>query len=120
MVDTIPATEATHAVVPAGKLELTVDNARDVLKQVDDPELGVNIVDLGLIYEIHIRDEKNVQVIMTLTTPFCPVGPSIKQQISQVISRELDGVGKVRVIGGYVPQRERPKWGARREAAHAE
>ncbi|NDE76981.1 MAG: DUF59 domain-containing protein, partial [Proteobacteria bacterium] len=68
MVDTIPATEATHAVVPAGKLELTVDNARDVLKQVDDPELGVNIVDLGLIYEIHIRDEKNVQVIMTLTT----------------------------------------------------
>jgi hypothetical protein len=36
------------------------------------------------------------------------------------VAATLDGVGKVRVIGGYVPQRERPKWGARREAAHAE
>ncbi len=103
MVDTIPTTEATDAVVPGGKLELTVDNAREVLKQVDDPELGVNVVDLGLIYEIHVRDEKNVQVIMTLTTPFCPVGPSIKQQISQVISRDLDGVGKVDVQFTFNP-----------------
>jgi metal-sulfur cluster biosynthetic enzyme len=82
---------------------LTVDNVKSCLTQVDDPELGINIVDLGLIYEVHVRDESDVQVIMTLTTPFCPVGPSIKQQIATVIKRELDGVSKVEVQFTFNP-----------------
>jgi metal-sulfur cluster biosynthetic enzyme len=82
---------------------LTVDNVKSCLTQVDDPELGINIVDLGLVYEVHVRDEGDVQVIMTLTTPFCPVGPSIKQQIATVIKRELDGVSKVEVQFTFNP-----------------
>lgn len=82
---------------------LTVDNVKSCLTQVDDPELGINIVDLGLVYEVHIRDEGDVQVVMTLTTPFCPVGPSIKQQVGNVIKRDLDGVSKVEVQFTFNP-----------------
>ncbi|WP_369688612.1 metal-sulfur cluster assembly factor, partial [Ardenticatena maritima] len=43
----------------------------EALKQVIDPELGVNIVDLGLVYEVHCTPEGRVQVKMTMTTPAC-------------------------------------------------
>lgn len=86
MVDTIPATEATDAVVPAGKLELTVDNARDVLKQVDDPELGVNIVDLGLIYDVKVLDGGVCQVVMTLTSQSCPEARTIPETMKRRIN----------------------------------
>jgi metal-sulfur cluster biosynthetic enzyme len=85
------------------KLPLTEDNVRQTLKQVDDPELGINIVDLGLVYEIHVQDEKDVQVVMTLTTPFCPIGPSVKQQINNVLKQDVEGVGKVDVQFTFNP-----------------
>lgn len=85
------------------KLALTEDNVMETLKQVDDPELGINIVDLGLVYEVRIQEEKNVQVVMTLTTPFCPVGPSIKQQIGQAVKKDLIGVDKVDVQFTFNP-----------------
>ena len=85
------------------KAALNEDNVRASLKQVDDPELGINIIDLGLVYEIHIRDEKDVQVVMTLTTPFCPIGPSVKQQITQVLNKDVDGVDKVDVQFTFNP-----------------
>lgn len=85
------------------KAPLNEDNVRDSLKQVDDPELGINIIDLGLVYEIHIRDDKDVQVVMTLTTPFCPIGPSVKQQITQLLQREIEGVDKVDVQFTFNP-----------------
>jgi metal-sulfur cluster biosynthetic enzyme len=85
------------------KLPLTEDNVRQTLKQVDDPELGINIVDLGLVYEIHLQDEKDVQVVMTLTTPFCPIGPSVKQQINNVLKQDVEGVGKVDVQFTFNP-----------------
>ncbi|MDQ3702706.1 MAG: metal-sulfur cluster assembly factor [Chloroflexota bacterium] len=85
------------------QLALTEDNIMVALKQVDDPELGINIVDLGLVYEVHIQEEKNVQVVMTLTTPFCPVGPSIKQQIGQTVKKDLIGVDKVDVQFTFNP-----------------
>ncbi|MBI3974732.1 MAG: metal-sulfur cluster assembly factor [Chloroflexi bacterium] len=85
------------------KAPLTEENVRKSLKQVDDPELGINIVDLGLVYEIHVHDEKNVLVVMTLTTPFCPIGPSVKQQITQILKRDLEGVVKVDVQFTFNP-----------------
>jgi metal-sulfur cluster biosynthetic enzyme len=85
------------------KLPLTEDNVRETLKQVDDPELGINIIDLGLVYEIHVQDEKDVQVVMTLTTPFCPIGPSVKQQITNVLKQDVEGVGKVDVQFTFNP-----------------
>jgi metal-sulfur cluster biosynthetic enzyme len=96
--ETSPSTELDPSV-----RALTVDNVKACLTQVDDPELGINIVDLGLVYEVHIRDEGDVQVVMTLTTPFCPVGPSIKQQVGNVIKRDLDGVSKVEVQFTFNP-----------------
>jgi metal-sulfur cluster biosynthetic enzyme len=85
------------------KLPLTEDNVKETLKQVDDPELGINIIDLGLVYEVHLEQEKNVQVVMTLTTPFCPIGPSIKQQITQVLKKDVVGVEKVDVQFTFNP-----------------
>jgi len=62
----------------------------EALKQVVDPELFVNIVDLGLVYSIQQEGEK-VQVEMTLTSPACPAGPQLVQQAKMAIEK-LDGV----------------------------
>ncbi len=69
-------TAAADAALPAAPDELTMLNA---LKQVVDPELFVNIVDLGLVYGIQ-EDEHKVLVDMTLTSPACPAGPQIISQ----------------------------------------
>ncbi|MDB5339743.1 MAG: hypothetical protein JWN70_5362 [Planctomycetaceae bacterium] len=76
-VDAPPAVvAAADAALPAAPDELTMLNA---LKQVVDPELFVNIVDLGLVYGIQ-EDEHKVLVDMTLTSPACPAGPQIISQ----------------------------------------
>ena len=63
-----------------------------------DPELFVNIVDLGLIYEVKIDepadDKSNVTVEMTMTSPACPAGPQLLSQSQEAVSR-LEGVGEV-------------------------
>ena len=74
---------------------LTQENVRDVLKNVYDPEIPINVLDLGLIYEVKV-DEGNVYVQMTLTAPGCGMGPMIAQQAEWAIS-ELDGVEDVQV-----------------------
>ena len=74
---------------------VTVDNVRDVLKNVYDPEIPINVVDLGLIYDVQV-DEGNVAVAMTLTAPGCGMGPFIAQQAEWAIS-EIDGVEDVEV-----------------------
>ncbi|MCH7686584.1 MAG: metal-sulfur cluster assembly factor, partial [Planctomycetes bacterium] len=61
------------------------------LREVIDPELMINIVDLGLIYEVQPGDDGNVAVDMTLTSPACPAGPQIMQQAKMSLER-LDGV----------------------------
>lgn len=87
----------------ATKVARTEENIKTTLKQVDDPEIGVNIVDLGLIYEVNLKENEEVQVVMTLTTPFCPVGPSIKQQVANVIKKDVEGVEKVDVQFTFNP-----------------
>ena len=59
-------------------------NAIAALKKVIDPELFVNIIDLGLVYEI-LFDEKSVEVLMTLSTPHCPLGDAIKNGVYNVL-----------------------------------
>ena len=61
----------------------------EALKQVIDPELMVNIVDLGLVYSVN-RDEKKIYVEMTLTSPACPAGPQIVQQSKMALERLRD------------------------------
>ncbi len=76
------------------------DRIRDQLKNVIDPELFVNIVDLGLIYDVDIQTQEDgkhsVKVEMTMTSPMCPAGPQLVGQ-SQTIIENLDGVGHVEI-----------------------
>ena len=66
----------------------------EALKSVYDPELGINIVDLGLVYEIEITDG-DVDITYSLTTMGCPIGPLIEDQMRAVVGK-LEGVGEVR------------------------
>lgn len=62
------------------------ESVRSALKNVIDPEIGLNIVDLGLIYKVDVREEgRQVVVDMTLTTPACPAGPQIVEQAHQEV-----------------------------------
>jgi len=65
------------------------------LKTVQDPELGINIVDLGLVYTIQSREEE-IDVEMTLTTPACPAGPEILRNAVTAIET-IPGVSKANV-----------------------
>ena len=74
----------------------TREDVREGLKSVYDPEIGVNIVDLGLVYDADVADNGDVLVTMTLTSLGCPLGPVIVQEV-QVALKELPGVGEVDV-----------------------
>lgn len=65
------------------------------LKSVFDPELGINIVDLGLVYEVDVDKEGGVDIQYTLTTMGCPIGPLIEDQMRAFVS-VVDGVSEVR------------------------
>ncbi len=66
----------------------------DALRVVEDPELGMDIVELGLVYDVEVDDEGKVKVTYTLTSMGCPVGPMIEQEISETVA-SMDGVSEV-------------------------
>lgn len=68
----------------------------DALHEVIDPELGVNIVDLGLVYDVTVGDEGKVAIRMTLTTPGCPLGGYLEDEINGCL-RRFPSVRDVRV-----------------------
>src|SRR3970040_1168602 len=72
----------------------TVEEIRKALRQVKDPEINLSVIDLGLIYDVEIGDEGDVDVRMTLTSPGCPWGPMIVAGVDRVV-RALDGVRDV-------------------------
>ena len=72
------------------------------IKEVFDPEIPVNIYDLGLIYEIKIDEEKKVEIIMTLTSPNCPVAESLPKEVSQKI-KSLNGMKSLTVYLTFDP-----------------
>ncbi len=75
---------------------VTVEQVRDALRAVKDPELNLNVIDLGLVYEIEVSDAGEIHVEMTLTSPGCPVGPEMLSEAHGVLEK-LDGVTKVNV-----------------------
>jgi metal-sulfur cluster biosynthetic enzyme len=80
-------------------MPLSEDTVREALKQVVDPELFVNIVDLGLVYVVTVSEvdgKSNVAVEMTMTSPACPAGPQLLEGTKAAIGR-LEGVGTVDV-----------------------
>jgi metal-sulfur cluster biosynthetic enzyme len=72
----------------------TRDQVYDALRHVVDPELGINIVDLGLVYDVEITDEGVVHIEYTLTTMGCPIGPLIEHQMESFLAG-VPGVSSV-------------------------
>lgn len=72
------------------------DKIEDVLRTVHDPEIPVNIFELGLVYGIEIGNNNSVQVVMTLTAPACPVAGDIIFEVENKV-RAVEGVGDVHV-----------------------
>ena len=77
-------------------VKLTIDEIKKKLSTIKDPELGINIYDLGLIYDINIDNGNNVKIIMTLTTVNCPVADSFPLDVAKNIS-SLENIGQVKV-----------------------
>lgn len=74
----------------------------DVVKQIYDPEIPVNIYDLGLIYDVIVDGNHNVQINMTLTTPHCPVAEAMPNEVETKV-RALDDVNNVTVTMVWDP-----------------
>lgn len=80
---------------PSNAGGISDEQVKLALRKVKDPELNLNVVDLGLIYGVTVEDG-NVEIAMTLTSPGCPSGPQIMGDVEKVI-RALPGVGEVNV-----------------------
>jgi metal-sulfur cluster biosynthetic enzyme len=78
----------------AKNVTITPDEVIEKLQPIQDPELRMSIVDLGLIYDVNIDDNDIITVTYTLTTPACPLGPMITAQIQDVLM-DVDGVRDV-------------------------
>ncbi len=81
-------------------MTLTEEHVREALKQVVDPELFINIVDLGLIYVVRLvpgeGEQADVKIEMTMTSPMCPAAPQLVAGVKRVVA-DLEGVGQVDV-----------------------
>ena len=71
---------------------LTVEDVEEAMKDVVDPELGINVVDLGLVYGINIDDQKNVVLDMTLTSAACPLTDVIMDQTNTALEGMVNDV----------------------------
>ena len=94
MSDTTTSTPPAAAPDAGGKASL--DDMREAMKEIFDPEIPINIVDLGLIYKLEESEEGKVAVEMTLTSPHCPVGDQLKARVSDVVTKQK-GVTAVNV-----------------------
>ena len=82
----------------------TQEEVREALKEVEDPELHMGIVDLGLLYGVEVAgpQSEDVTVTMTLTSPMCPVGPMFRDAVESKV-RSLDGVKSAQVDITFTP-----------------
>jgi metal-sulfur cluster biosynthetic enzyme len=83
-------------------MKLTTEELIEHVRRVNDPELRLSIVDLGLVYDAHSDDDGNVVVTMTLTSPGCPVGPLLIGTVQDVLM-EVPGVRDVDVDLTFSP-----------------
>jgi len=74
----------------------------EVIKTIYDPEIPVNIYELGLIYDVNVNDENMVKILMTLTTPNCPVAESLPQEVKDKV-KSLDQVSNVELEMTFDP-----------------
>ncbi|HUY09952.1 MAG TPA: metal-sulfur cluster assembly factor [Candidatus Dormibacteraeota bacterium] len=74
----------------------TGEDVHEALREVIDPELGLDIVSLGLVYHVTVDKDGDAVVAMTLTTPYCPMGPMIESQV-HAVTQFLPGINDVKV-----------------------
>ncbi|HCX69421.1 MAG TPA: SUF system Fe-S cluster assembly protein, partial [Rhodobiaceae bacterium] len=98
------ATEATESAsaIPPEELEQLTDDIIAAMKTVYDPEIPVDIYELGLIYKVDISDDRDVLIDMTLTAPGCPVAGTMPIMVEDAV-RTVEGVGDVRVNMTFDP-----------------
>ncbi len=82
--------------------EVLKQKVTECLQTIFDPELPVNIYELGLIYEIEVLPVNNVQIVMTLTAPGCPAAQSLPIEVDQKV-RQIEGVNDVYVSVTWTP-----------------
>jgi len=83
-------------------MALSEKEIKDALSDVYDPEIGVDIVSLGLIYAVEVNSENDVTIIMTLTFPGCPYGPSMIEDIEDRV-RMISSVRNVKINLTFEP-----------------
>ena len=74
---------------------VTSDSVKKALRAVKDPELGLNIVDIGLIYDVEVSEANDVHIKMTLTSPGCPSGPEMLED-ARLVAEGMEGVNRDR------------------------
>jgi metal-sulfur cluster biosynthetic enzyme len=89
----IPTSQANLAHFLDLRAMATVEDVTDALRDVIDPELGLDFVELGLIYDVEVEGP-TVRITYTLTSPGCPIGPQVSEQMEEFVG-ELDGVDEV-------------------------
>ncbi|CAN5922843.1 hypothetical protein BH11GEM2_BH11GEM2_19310 [soil metagenome] len=87
---------------PAAFSEFSLEQAKLALRKVKDPDLNLNIVDLGLVYDVRVVNGNDVEVDMSLTSPGCPSGPEIMGDAERML-KAIPGVGAVAVNLVWTP-----------------
>jgi FeS assembly SUF system protein len=90
-----PAAE-TPRLLSSIERSLYANEVAEQIRTVYDPEIPVNVYDLGLIYDIQVDEQRNVNVVMTLTSPACPVAGTLPGEV-QAAARQTPNVGRVTV-----------------------
>lgn len=94
--DATPNAPAIQSAIPPEELARLTDDIVGALKTVYDPEIPVDIYELGLIYKVDIADDRQVAVDMTLTSPNCPAAVELPGMVENAVS-SVQGVGPVKV-----------------------
>ncbi|MEU6021321.1 metal-sulfur cluster assembly factor [Micromonospora sp. NPDC047134] len=99
------ATPAADGVTPAARSKAAVADVEEAMKDVVDPELGINVVDLGLVYGVHVDDENVATLDMTLTSAACPLTDVIEDQARQALTTGPGGglVNDIRINWVWLP-----------------
>jgi FeS assembly SUF system protein len=90
----LPSAEASA--IPADELARITDDIVEALKTVFDPEIPVDIYELGLIYKVDLEDDRSLKVLMSLTAPGCPVAGEMPGWVQEAVEK-VDGVAKALV-----------------------
>jgi FeS assembly SUF system protein len=94
--ETKPSNMETSSALPPEETERLATEIVGALKTVFDPEIPADIYELGLIYKVDIKDDRTIDVVMTLTTPNCPAAGELPQMVENAVA-SVPGVGVVNV-----------------------